>query len=71
MQVKQLKKILYLAAGGPESAEETVKKLIAAGTAQTEHLYGYKFSIDGKEVTPNDIDSILADVKDTVARRKA
>ncbi len=71
IQVKQLRKILYLAAGNPESAADQVKKLIAAGTAQTEHLYGYKFSIDGKEVTPNDIDSILADVKDTVMRRKA
>ncbi|MBP6648104.1 MAG: M2 family metallopeptidase [Bacteroidia bacterium] len=71
LQVKQLKKVLYLAAGNPESAEETVKELIKAGTAQTEHLYGYKFEIDGKEVTPNDIDSILAEAKDTTARRKA
>jgi peptidyl-dipeptidase A len=71
LQVKQLRKILYLAAGNPESAGETVKNLIAAGTAQTEHLYGYKFTIDGKEVTPNDIDSILSEVKDTVMRRKA
>ncbi len=71
IQVKQLKKILYLAAGNPESAGDLVKKLIAAGTAQTEKLYGYKFTIDGKEVTPNDIDSLLADVKDTTLRRKA
>ena len=71
LQVKQLKKILYLAAGNPESASETVKELIRAGTAQTEHLYGSKFSIDGKEVTPNDIDSMLADVRDTTMRRKA
>ncbi|MBL7949842.1 MAG: peptidase, partial [Bacteroidia bacterium] len=41
LQVKQLKKILYLAAGNPESASETVKELIRAGTAQTENLYGY------------------------------
>ena len=34
-------------------------------------MYGYKFSIDGKEVTPNDIDSMLADVRDTTMRRKA
>lgn len=71
IQIKQLKKILYLAAGNPESAGETVKKLIAAGTAQTERLYGFKFSIDGKEVTPNDIDSLLSDVTDTLMRRKA
>ena len=71
LQVKQLKKILYLAAGNPESAASEVKELIAAGTAQTEKLYGYKFSLDGKEVTPNDIDSILANVNDTNMRRKA
>jgi peptidyl-dipeptidase A len=71
LQVKQLKKVLYLAAGNPESAGDLVKQLIAAGTAQTEKLYGYKFTIDGKEVTPNDIDSLLADAKDTTLRRKA
>lgn len=71
VQVKQLKKILYLAAGNPESAGDAVAALIKAGTAQTEKLYGFKFTIDGREVTPNDIDSILADVNDTVMRRKA
>ena len=45
-----------MAAGGPESAEKEVKALIKAGTAQTEKLYGYKFQMDGKEITPNDID---------------
>jgi peptidyl-dipeptidase A len=71
IQVKQLKKILYLAAGNPESSEATVKALIKAGTAQTEKLYGYKFMLDGKEVTPNDIDSILAAATDTALRRRA
>ena len=71
IQVKQLKKILYLAAGNPESADSTVKALIKAGTAQTEKLYGYKFMLDGKEMTPNDIDSILTFVKDTSVRRRA
>ncbi len=71
IQVKQLKKILYLAAGNPENAEATVKALIKAGTAQTEKLYGYKFMLDGKEVSPNDIDSILAAATDTTIRKKA
>ncbi len=69
-QVKQLKKILYLAAGNPESAEATVKELIKAGTAQTEKLYGYKFMMDGKEITPNDVDSLLVYETDTAVRRK-
>jgi peptidyl-dipeptidase A len=71
IQVKQLKKILYLAAANPESEAEKVKELIKAATAQTEALYGYKFMMAGKEVTPNDIDSMLAEVKDTNARRMA
>jgi len=40
-------------------------------TDQTEKLYGFKFSIDGKEVTPNNIDSVLTTSKDLDARRKA
>jgi len=71
LQIKQLKKILYMAAGGPESAEKEVKALIKAGTAQTEKLYGYKFQMDGKEITPNDIDSLLSHATDTAIRRKA
>ena len=71
LEVKELKKILFLAAGNPESIEEVVKERIKAETAQTEKLYGYKFSIDGKEVTPNNIDSILRSSKDLAARKKA
>ncbi|MCX6292272.1 MAG: M2 family metallopeptidase [Bacteroidetes bacterium] len=71
LQVKELKKILFLAAGNPESVEDVVKERIKAETAQTEKLYGFKFSIDGKEVTPNDIDSVLTSSKDLDARKKA
>ena len=71
IQVRQLKKILYLAAGGPATAEKEVRELIKAGTAQTEKLYGYKFTLEGKEITPNDIDSLLSHATDTVVRRKA
>ncbi|MFM9052468.1 MAG: M2 family metallopeptidase, partial [Bacteroidota bacterium] len=71
VQVKQLKKILYLAGGNPATDSVTVKSLIAANTAQTERLYGFKFTMEGREVTPNDIDSILGDAKDTLLRRKA
>ena len=71
IQVRQLKKVLYLAGGNPENAEADVKKLIKAGTAQTERLYGYKFQLEGKEITPNDIDSLLEYAVDTTLRRKA
>ena len=71
LQLKQLRKILFLAAGNPESVEAIVNERIKAETEQTEKMYGYKFSIDGKEVTPNEINKILNESKDLNERRKA
>jgi peptidyl-dipeptidase A len=71
LQVKELEKILFLAAGNPETDSVTVKERIKAETAQTEKLYGFKFSMDGKEVTPNDIVRILNESKDLAERQKA
>ncbi len=71
LQVKQLKGILYRAAEYPEIAKDLVKERIAAETAQTEKLYGFDFKIDGKSVTPNQIDDILRTSNDAAERRKA
>ncbi len=71
LQVKELEKILFLAAGNPESVEDIVKERIKAETAQTEKLYGFKFSVDGKEITPNEINKILNESKNLEERRKA
>ncbi len=71
LQVRQLKHILYEAAEYPETAKNMVKERIAAETAQTEKLYGFDFKIDGKSVTPNQIDDILRTSNDTTERRKA
>ncbi|HKQ51149.1 MAG TPA: M2 family metallopeptidase, partial [Pyrinomonadaceae bacterium] len=71
LQVKQLKAILYMAAEYPATAKDLVKERIAAETAQTEKLYGFDFKIDGKSVTPNQIDEILRTSKDPTERRKA
>ncbi|MBP1653758.1 MAG: peptidase, partial [Bacteroidetes bacterium] len=59
LQVRQLKRVLYLAADNPEIAGDLVRKRIAAETAQTEKLYGFTYQINGKAVTPNQIDEIL------------
>ncbi|MBP1678738.1 MAG: peptidase [Bacteroidetes bacterium] len=59
LQVRQLKRVLYLAADNPETAGDLVRKRIAAETAQTEKLYGFTYQINGKAVTPNQIDEIL------------
>lgn len=71
LQAQQLEKILYNAGDNPESAKAIVKQRIAAETKQGEKLYGYTFKIDGKAVTPNEIDDILANSTDLAARRKA
>lgn len=71
LQVKQLKGILYMAAEYPEIAKDLVKERIAAETAQTEKLYGFEFKIDGKPVTPNQLDEILRTSNDPLERRKA
>lgn len=59
LQVKQLERILYMAASDPGTAEDVVKKKIKASTKQTEDLYGFTYKLQGKEVTTNDLDRIL------------
>lgn len=59
LQVKQLNKILYLAADNPQTVPELVQQRIAAETAQTEKLFGFDFKIGGKSVSANQIDEIL------------
>lgn len=59
LQIRQLKAILFNAGANPEAAGGLVKQKIAAQNKQTELLYGYKFTLNGKEITPNDIDGAL------------
>ncbi|CAM2066495.1 M2 family metallopeptidase [Sulfidibacter corallicola] len=71
LQVKQLEVILYGAANNPQTVPDLVKKRIAAETRQNTNLFGYSFKIDGEEVTPNQIDSILYEETDPSKRLKA
>lgn len=70
LQAKQLEAVLFKAGGNPATAADVVKARIAAETAQTEKLYGFEFTLDGKPITPNDIDAGLRNEKD-LARRLA
>ena len=70
LQVKQLERILYLAASNPQTVSELVSEKIAADTKQTEMLYGFDFKLDGKSVTPNQIDDMLADETNLSQRLK-
>ena len=59
LQVRQLEAMLYRAASQPQTVPQVVSARIAAETEQTERLYGYTFSVGGRAVTPNQIDSVL------------
>jgi peptidyl-dipeptidase A len=70
LQVRQLNYILYMAGNSPEVASDLVKKRIDAQNKQTKALFGYAFQLDGKEITPNDIDKGLREEKDINKRLK-
>ena len=68
LQVRQLERILYDAAANPQTVPDLVRQRIAAETAQTEALYGYTFTLDGEEITPNAIDRALRESDDVHER---
>ncbi|MEQ8339361.1 MAG: M2 family metallopeptidase [Cyclobacteriaceae bacterium] len=59
LQVRQLETILYNAGSNPQTVEDLVKEKIKADIAQTETLYGFTYTLNGKEVSTNEIDNIL------------
>ncbi|HET6225336.1 MAG TPA: M2 family metallopeptidase, partial [Bacteroidia bacterium] len=69
-QVKQLKSILYKAANNPQSVKDVVKARIAAETQQGIKLYKFKYTIDGKEVSTNDIEASMGSEKNVATRQK-
>lgn len=71
LQKRQLDGILYAAANNPATVKDVVKQRIQAETEQTEKLFGFNFMLDGKNVSTNQIDSILTQSTDPGMRRKA
>ncbi len=71
LQVRQLKVILFYAAGNPATAGEIVDRRIKESNSQASLLYGFRYSIDGKPVTTGYIDSILTNSTDLTERLKA
>lgn len=59
LQERELEMMLYLAAEKPETAGDAVPERIAAEAAQTEKLYGFQFTLQGKPITTNAIDDSL------------
>jgi peptidyl-dipeptidase A len=69
LQARCLERVLYLAADAPQTVPELVKARIAAETAQTERLYGFTYTLDGAELSTNEIDRALREETDLVRRR--
>jgi len=59
LTVKQLEKVLYIAANNPQTVPDLVKARIKAEALQTEMLYGFDFRLDGNSVSTSEIDDIL------------
>jgi peptidyl-dipeptidase A len=64
LQVTRLEKMLYLAAEGPQTIPEVVRRRIAAEAAQTEDMYGFEFRLRGRPITPNEIARLLRESTD-------
>ncbi len=70
LAVRQLERVLLNAAEGPMTAPKLVADRIAAETKQASLMNGFGFQVDGKPVTANDIDNLLAKSSDLAERRK-
>lgn len=70
LQVKQLRGVLYEAAGNPQTDPALMRRLIDADAKQSKDLYGFAFTVDGREVTPNEIDEKLRSSTDLAERLK-
>jgi peptidyl-dipeptidase A len=76
LQVLQLTKIMLRASLYPGTIPEAVDSLITATTAQTSLLYGFEYTLPGRDGTPakvttNDIDNILVESTDINERLAA
>lgn len=69
LQKRSLEAMLYNAGTGPQTVAGVVRERIAADAAQTEKLYGYTFTVAGKAIVPNQIDSVLRVSRNLPERR--
>jgi peptidyl-dipeptidase A len=70
LEARELEVMLYAAAEKPQTAAAIVSQRIAAEAKQTESLYGFRFTLHGKPLTPNQIDDLLRTSR-KLSQRKA
>ncbi len=71
LQVKQLERILYIAADNPQTVPDVVSERIRMETELNDLLFGFDFQIGGQSVSTNEIDQILRSSDDLEARLAA
>lgn len=69
LQTAQLAAIAYGAAQYPGTVPELVAERIAAEAEQVESLFGFEFRLNGRPITPNEIDELLRASEDLEERR--
>ena len=69
LQVRQLEMMLFYAGDSPGIVPDLVTQRIAAETRQSELLYGYAFTLNGKPITPNEIDERLTSTTNLADRQ--
>jgi len=71
LTARQLERALLNAAEGPMTNPELTARRVAAETAAAARMNSFTFRLDGKPITPNEIDRILATSSNLEKRRKA
>lgn len=69
IQVRQLERVLYLAASNPATEPELVKELIDKEGRMTQDLFGFDFTVNGISVSTNEMDAKLRESTDLDERQ--
>jgi peptidyl-dipeptidase A len=70
LTIRELERVLLNAAEGPMTNPKLVADRIAAETAQASTMNGFTWMLDGKPITANQIDDLLAKSSNLAERRK-
>jgi peptidyl-dipeptidase A len=71
LSVRQIRKLLLVAAESPGTIPDIVRARVEAESRQSSIQDGFQFVLGGKKVTANDIDEVLEKSRDLDERRRA
>jgi peptidyl-dipeptidase A len=71
LTVRQLRRVLLNAAEAPMTNPDLVAKRIESETRQASTMNGFTYKLNGKPITPNEIDGVLEKSRDLAERRAA